>query len=242
MTDAIYKKTKDRVERRLSKLSRWPIMHALLFTLFTVPLGLVSLLIPPVGSINGVVYWVVFFWSIALFLHIAYLFFQSGAWAQKRETYIKEELLDIGDSYDLIEAEYIALHLRISEEIEQQSQPFERLMINAFGNLLLWPGNLIAMLIVQRIVMNNADFALIFSGSLFLAVLGTLFLGLLLPVRAINPSTHQQLNALHRIYGYKPKRHTETLPETLPEAEGISDDGELILQRQEREGSTDLRM
>lgn len=61
MTDVIYDKAKARVDRRLSKSPRWPVLHALLFTLFTVPLGLISLLLPPLGIMNGAIYWVIFF-------------------------------------------------------------------------------------------------------------------------------------------------------------------------------------
>ena len=73
MSASFYINVREQVEQHLNKSPRLAILHGLLFTAFSVPVGLWSVLTHP--TIDGVVYWTIFLWSIVLFGHmiVAYL-------------------------------------------------------------------------------------------------------------------------------------------------------------------------
>lgn len=229
--DAFYHKIRSRIERRFSKRPTLAILHALLFTVISVPLGLWGVISHPY-SIDGVIYWTIFLWSILLFLHVGYVYLHSGAWSRRRERHIQEEVLDVGELYDFDEAEMLDLHLRLREDLQQQSNVFHRLMLNATGNLALWPGMLVGMLAFQWITrfisFDSGLFSIGFRGLLLLVLLGTFLLGFLIPVRQlwqIRGDT-DEVN-LRALYAYKRKR--KMMPET-DEVQLVEDDEERYIR------------
>jgi hypothetical protein len=229
MTDDLYRKVRNRVERRLSKSPRLVTIHALLFTFFSVPVGLWSLRTHSGGSIHGVVYWTIFFWSIGLLIHASYLFLHSGAWRGAREKYIQEEVLDAGESYDLEGDELIDLHVHLADDIQMRSQVFSRLLLNALGNLVLWPGVLVTMMVVYGLeIIPPVNFSSAFNSVLTLALLGTLILGIALPVRELSKKKSKNHDDLRAIYGYKRKRHERHHLDDTEERVKIGDDGEFV--------------
>ena len=234
MRDAYYLKIRSRVERRLSQRPRLATIHALLFTLICVPLGFWGIFTHPV-SINGVAYWVIFLWSIVLFGHVAYSYINSGAWARKREKHIQEEVLDAGETYDLDQQEMVDLHLLLRDDLQKRSQGYNWLMLNALGNVALWPGLLLVMLFLLRTnVISGYSFSLVFRAALLLALLGTATLGLLLPIRELRRSQpnhgEQDLSA---IYGYRRKRKGIPQNESLAHLEDGADELDWIVDDSE---------
>lgn len=211
MTGDLYQKALTRIKRRLSYAKRPMIIHALLFTLFTFIVGGYSKLTHPGGAIDGVVYWIIVGWSLLLFAHVAFAYLHSGAWGSRREKFIAEEVLDFGDILSLPPDEMIDLHMRLSTDVRLDAQPFYRLMVNAVGNVLLWPAMLILMTIIRWTIFPTTDASMelsnLFGNSLVLSIVGTLILSFILPVQhLIARPQRSAYDTLSAIYGYKRKR------------------------------------
>ncbi len=228
MEDAFYLKLRARVERHLSKSPKSAIIHALLFTIVTVPLGLWGVFSHPV-SVNGVIYWVIVLWSIVLFIHTRSLYLNSGASRGKREKYIEEEVLDAGETYDLDSDEMLALHLQLSDDIQKRSQNFKSPVLNALGNLILWPGMLVILLgLLAAGIITEYNFSSIFRPALVAAILGTFLLGFLLPVRQLWQN-QMSTEDLRTTYSAKRKRKDLSELERAERLMEVGDDGEIIL-------------
>lgn len=208
MLDDLYFILRDRIEGRLTR-PRLLTLHALLFTLFAVVAGFTTSSLSGNGMMNGLVYWIIFFWTVILGAHTLYTFLRSGAWSGTRETAIPNEVLDAGSQNDLSQEEMIALHRQLSDDIRQRSGVFYRLAAISAGNLLLWPGILVALLISQRVFGDSEGLFSTFNiGAMWFSLLGSLVLGLLLPFRVlISPAPRP---ALHTIYSRKRKRRSTT--------------------------------
>jgi hypothetical protein len=207
MPDHLYTKVRYRIERHLSGSPRRAIQHSLLFSLFTVSFGLLSLLTYLRGAANSFVYLGILFWSVLLFAHWGYLYWRSGAWKPRRERLIQEEILDAGDTYELSEDEMISLHLELSDEIASRSEVFERGLFNAAGNVFLWPGMLFVMVFFQQariwmLQQSNDPYQIV----LFVGMIGTLLLSFTLPVRALRSGGQSAYRDLRDVYGSKRKR------------------------------------
>lgn len=230
MNDYLYEKVSKRVERRLSTSATLVVLNTLLFSLFTVPVGLWSKFTHGSGTIDGRVYWVIVLWSIGLFMQTAFTYARSGARRKTREKIIQEEVLDAGDIYNLSPDEMIDLHLRQSSAVQIRTKPLHRVMQIAVGNVVLWPGVLIAAYILFNMthIVSDAYFSLFFNTLLVLALIGSLVLGLMLPVRELWSKKEDVHDNLRAIYGYKRKRgetlelHDEEIAFT-PEAERIDE-------------------
>ena len=235
MRDDLYPKVRRRVERRLSGSPRAATLNALAFTIFAGPLALLSLYIRyndgnPFGSVDGVVYWVCFFWSVILFADAGWLYWRSPTRASWREKRIEEEVSDVGDLVGLSADEMIGLHERLSDELQRGSDAYRRLMLNASANLMLWPGLLLGLWIAQGLVSPwLTSGAALFTLALPFAIVGTLLLGLVLPLRALFASPRRERPDLHAIYGGKRKRDAEPSHEdAAAHLSDVGDDGELM--------------
>jgi hypothetical protein len=231
MPDDLYAKILKHINYRLIHSSRSVTVLTLLFTLFTTIAGFLSIQTNPNGIMNGVIYWTIFIWSLVLFGSLSFMYSRSGARKQLRERYIQEEVLDFGDPYQLNQDEMIDLHLQLSHDIELQSRPFGRLLMIAAGNLLLWPGMLVFMLVIQHSTLNFTE---IFRDGLIFSLIGSLLLGFAIPLRQIFAKqidadvTQDVYNDLRGIYGYKRKRDSLKNDVTAPRT--VGDDGELVLR------------
>ncbi len=225
MSDELYDRALNRVTRRLEKSPRLLTLHALLFTIFTVPAMIWDLGARAYG-VNGGLYWFIWFWSIALFAHATFRYLRSGAARGYRERVIQEEVLDAGELFSLSEDEMVMLHVQLSDEVQVEARPFRRLMLNAAGNLALWPGMLMIMLMFYRgIPISGGD---PFRTGLFVSILGTFLLGLILPVRQIFIRAPEEKHArLHTLYG---QRRGQKRKNASSQVMGIGDDGELVLE------------
>lgn len=222
MTDPIYVKIRGRIERRLSGTPHLVTVNALLFTLFTVPFGMVSVLTRTEDNIDGVIYLVILGWSIILLVHTGATYLRSGAWHKTRETFIQQEILDEGDTYALTPEEMIAMHLQLSADLQRNTQPIQRLLRVAIGNVVLWPGFLLVSTIFfnNLEVVHNDNTTHFFTVLLQIALMGTLLLGFLIPVRELWQKTETQTDDLRTIYGYKRKRElSETANQPTDENE-----------------------
>jgi hypothetical protein len=224
MSDNYYGRTFNHVTRRLHRSPRPLTIHALLFTMFAV-----STMVWDMGAlsygVNGGLYWLILLWSIGLFAHAAFTYLRSGLQTGYRERVIEEEVLDTGDMFGLSEDEMVTLHLQLSDEVQTEARPFRRLMWNAAGNLALWPGMFMLMMMVNQgssMPLGNDPF----RTGIFVSVLGTFLLSLILPVRQIFIRVPQEKHArLHTIYGHRQKQKHS--PDQVME---IGDDGELFLE------------
>jgi hypothetical protein len=233
MLDNLNLKIRARVERRLSK-PRWVILNALLFTLFTVIIGTFSALTHPYGAMNGVVYFVIFFWTLVLLAHAGLTYWNSGARHGRREKLVQEEVLDAGETYDLSEEEMIDLHQRVSEDLRARSTTFNRLLLNAAGNVAAWPGMMLILLAIQQTINVSyglseiSDYGAVVRVGMLLSLAGTFALGFLLPVRQLLGSRQSDhMNDLRAIYGGRERKTKREAAESR--LVGIDDEGELIV-------------
>lgn len=232
--DDIRDKVQQRVERHLARSPLFATLNALLFTLFTATFGFFSALTHPGGAIDGVIYWTIFFWSILVAIHSIIAFQQSGAWHRRRTRLIQDEVTDAGDTYQLTTDEMIELHLQTEEDIRKDASPFHMVLLNGVGNFALWPGGLVAMLIVQRFSnqFGSGFTPLDFRTGLMVMLIGTLALGFLLPLRELllllpgselQRHQHDKTATLRALYGYKRKRHLSESEERLSDAAAEGD-------------------
>jgi len=227
----VYNKILTRVERRLNTSPRLVILNALLFTIFSTIFGFQSVLTGTHavnGTIDGVVYWAIFFWSVIVCGHASFAYLNSGAWRRAREKHVQEEILDAEDIFDLDTDDMIQLHLEISEDIQQRSQVFKRLLLSTLGYAAMWPGALMVMLILRW----SPDFTNLFHAVLLFSLTGTLLLGFTLPVRQLFKRSQKQVKSLSSIYGYKRKRKRVQAANSRNSSEllgKIGDDGEFVV-------------
>jgi hypothetical protein len=230
MRDALYIHVRKRVERRLSGSPRAATLNALGFTLLAGPLALLSLVLRvsdgiPFGSIDGVVYWVSFLWSIVLLAHVTRVYWHSSARAAWREKQIEGEVFDVGELDHLDSEDMIDLHERLSDDLQRSAGVYHRLLLNAGLNFLLWPGLLLGMWLAQGLMSPWLSSAgLLFSQLLPFAVIGTMLLGLALPVRRVFFGSRRDRDDLRAIYGGKRKRGEKFKHAAVR----LSDDGELV--------------
>lgn len=207
MTDPIYLKVREQVEGR-SGHPRFAALNALLFTLFTVIFGVGSLFTRLNGSIDGVIYWIIFFWSIILFAHVGIVHVRSAARRKTRQTIIQQEVLKVGETYNLTPEEMIDIHLQLDADLQLRTQAVQRLFTIASGNLVLWPGLLLVSIILYNglHIISESAFVRFFTLLLQLGLMGTLVSGLGIPIRTLWQKPAQQTDDLRAIYGYKRKR------------------------------------
>jgi hypothetical protein len=227
-TDELYDRARRRAERRLAGPPRLATLHAALFTLFTVPAGLFSVIMRGGNSIDGVIYWVVFFWSLVLALHAGMIFLRSGAWGPLREQVIEEEVKEIGTDHALDRESMMDLHVAVSDDIRRESGTFMRILFNAAGNVALWPGVLVALMGLQYLFGVNVG--LFFTTALLLALFGTLALGFILPLHLLRDlsSGGQRRDRRHIYARYEtPKVKRDPSAESAQRLE-LAEDGELV--------------
>lgn len=180
LTD-IEDKVQARVERHLALSPRFATLHAVLFTLSGVLFGLMSLMYFSGSGFPGLLYIMMVLWSVPLAMHTTFAFWQSGAWRGRRSRLVHEEVLDAGETYSLSTDEMIELHLHVDEAVRKQSQPFTRVLLNGLGNLLLWPGAVAAVMVLNVFFGAGYWFA-DFSTVMAVLLMGTLSLAGLLPL------------------------------------------------------------
>jgi hypothetical protein len=146
--DTLITKLYPRIFRRLSRSSYFPTIHVLLFTLAASFFGfsIYQQIADPnqVRSVFGTIgYWQVMLWSVIQFSHIGIVYWNSGARYGKRETVVKEEVLDIAKEYSLNKDEMIELHERLSQLVHYRSQQFQKLWTLSKSLFLLWLGTFV---------------------------------------------------------------------------------------------------
>jgi hypothetical protein len=227
MPEDLYARLHNRVGRRLSRTPYWATLNALLFTLFSTLFGLFGLLSSPQdGAV--VVYCISLIWSLDLFAHVALLYRRSGARRATREKTIYEEVRDADDFLKLDADELVDLHSQLSNAIQRESWAFGRLMRNAWAYLLLWPGSMLALILITTLV-SPQKLDGVFEVAFILALLGTFLLGFTLPVRQLF-RRQNDLSDLHALYGAKPKRQITVEGAKAKRPVRIGDDGELVLE------------
>jgi hypothetical protein len=234
MSDRTYFILRNRVERRLEK-PRTLIPHMGLFTAYTVIFGGMSMITRPQGNMDGIFYWTIFAWSVIVGMHTIYAYMRSGAWAATRERLIQEEILEFADEFALSEAEMIDLHERLSQDIRGRAKDFDKLAWIGGGFFILWPGSLILLFILQRLLVgsnppeDNQLLAAVFQLWQPLSVLGTLVLSMMLvPWRQLLPQAKSRQD-LREVYQGKGKRGAERLS-----TEVFDDEGEILPEYEEK--------
>ncbi len=227
MLEDIYIKVHKRVSRRLSRLPYLAAINALLFTLFTVPAGFLSYFLSPYGSIDGVVYWTIVGWSFVLLAHVGYVYGHSAAREGLRERTVREEVFDAGDDLALSGDELMSLHRQLLEDVQTQPRLFRRLMFNALGNLLLWPGMLIAMVGLIRGTNDGAGSMNLFIMGFFVSLLGTLGLGFTLPIKQLFRKQAAD-DDVRAFYGAKRKRKVKPSSDPAVSDSAMGSDDELV--------------
>ena len=236
MRDDLYVKVHRRIQRRLSGPPRLGTLHALAFTVFTVPMALFTgVFMRWDGVLDVMVFATIVGWSLLLFLHAGYSYLSSGARKRRRERVIQEEVLDAGDSFGLDEDAMIGLHTRLDDAVRAESQVHVRLAANALVNALLWPGLLVLIpfAVIFLRVMDSSYVDVLARFMVALSVLGTFLAAFALPFRALRPSAPSALDEkdnLRAVYGYKRKRALPSRHDEAAERLSIGDDGELIAE------------
>lgn len=202
-----YARVLRRVERRVGKTPYLAILHAALYTALVVPIGLLGILFAPSGApIDGFVYLAIMAWSVLLGLHLGAVYLRSGLWPTHRERIIREEISDAGETDDLNEDEMVAMHRQLSQNLDKRARPYNRIALSAVGNLLLWPGGLVAIMFFSWLGFNYW-YGTLPRLVLFMALVGTGVLGLFLPLGELipkaRPASEDELRAL---YARKGKR------------------------------------
>jgi hypothetical protein len=233
--DPTYTHLTRRIARRLHQSTLPLIINAVLFTLFTVIVGLSTTLNAATGTVVGAVYWLIFLWSVSLAVHSGYAFYRSGAWARRRERIIEQEVTDVAALTDFTADDLADLHLQLSAEFQESGRSFWLLVINGLGNLILWPGLLVMLLIGSNIGVLAIE--TIFRPAILLAMLGTGALGLL-PLAALRQVIQQRgdrpvderdrLRDVYRTAGRAKRKH-DTDYVDLDRLVELGDDGELIM-------------
>lgn len=238
MTDRVYLILRNRIERRLEK-PRTLIPHMALFTLYSVIAGTMSIITRPMGNMDGVFYWTIFFWSVIVSMHTLYAYLRSGAWATTRDRLVQEEILEASEEFHLSADEMAELHDRLSEDIGDRSRTFNKLAAAGAGYFFLWPGTLILLFIVQRLIFGGSppDDNVVFRGILQLwqplILVGTLLLsGLLISWRDLLPKakSRDELYELYRSKGKREESDHAILPEFYEQEE---DEGEDLTEPEE---------
>ncbi len=221
LTD-IEDKVQARVERHLAQSPRFATLHGLLFTLSVMFFGLLNILFYSGSGFPGLLYLMLLVWSVPLALHTTFAFWQSGAWRGRRARLVRDEVLDAGETYDLSTDEMIDLHLRVDSAIRSQSQPFNRILLHGLGHVVLWPGSLAGVLFLN--IFGLGYWFASFPNVLALLMVGTLSLGLLLPLGQLRyllpggaPVRDQYRRDAHlrEMYTHKRKRHLSEAQQRL---------------------------
>jgi hypothetical protein len=231
MADRRYFILRNRVEAKLAK-PRAIILHVGVFAAYTLVFGGMSLLTRTSGTMDGIFYWTIFGWSVLVGLHTAHTYTRSGAWAATRERLIQTEILEASIGLDLSEADMIEMHQRLSQEISANAAPFRQLALLAARYLLIWPGSLILLFILQRLInYNNLNGDSVFDSLLTLWQPFSLILTLIVTLQFL---PWQQLlqqgksdEDLHGVYATeKIKRHTDAETRLSENAFATDDDDE----------------
>lgn len=226
MTDRVYLILRNRIERHLEK-PRTLVPHMALFTTYTVIAGTMSIITRPTANLDGVIYWSIFAWSVIVSMHTLYAYLRSGAWAATRDRLVQEEILEASEEFDLAADEMAELHNQLSADISQRSNIFNKLAAVGAGYFGLWPGTLILLFILQRLITSDAN--IVFQSFIELwhplTLLGTFLLSsLLIPWRELLPQPKSR-DQLYDLYRSKHKRgerlaldeDAEILPEPVTE-------------------------
>jgi hypothetical protein len=215
MYDDLYETLRRRVQRRLSNLPRLATLNAILFSVFTVCVGISSMLSRPSGNMDGGVYWIIFLWSLILTGQTLLNYRRSASLTAYREHVIYEEILDVGDTVDLSAQEMSMLHGRLAYELTRESPAVNRLLSVVLGNLFLWPGMLIVGLFLR---FSGVNLTFVLEQ---LPLVGTLLLSFAIPVQLLWRKSEQ---ASTFQYSFEKQKRKNDAPRRLV----IGDDGEIV--------------
>ncbi len=233
MNDELTRKIRSRVEYRLAKAPRYATINALLFSLAAAALGVLAFMMPPDWSslyYGSMVFILMLFgviaWAGLTALYAIGLFAQSGAWSRRREQLIQSEILEVIERYNLEEDDSVDLHLKVSQEVEQNAQPFRRLLVHGLLNGIGWVGGFGLLALFWLFI---GFFPFVSTGSLLVAMSAVSLLSIpMLPLHVIFQKQEPSVEHLRAVYGGKPKR---TMAESEPDYSRLiqtGDDGELI--------------
>jgi hypothetical protein len=227
MSEQHYFTLLDRIESRLSK----PTLlhgHAVIFGVVSTVLGMATAATSIYGLIDSYVYVGVMGWCFLLSAHAAWTYFRSGAWQDKRESVIRETLLNYADDYEQSADEMVDLHERLNQEIQQGALRTKLVTGAIAGSVGLWFGMFaLALLLSSTQSLEGGTLFVILQG---IPMLGTLLLTLVLALSPFFMRRGQNSDALREarlrsIYGEKAAKHKRKFSERL----AIDDEGELIL-------------
>ena len=232
MNDELARKIRARVEYRLAKAPRYATLNALLFSLVAAAFGLLVIMMPYDFSFFAgyVMLFGIIGWAGLTALYAIGLFVQSGAWGRRREQVRQNEILAATARYDLEEDEWVDLHLKVSQEVEQNAQSFRRLLIHGLLNGFGWVGGFGLVGFFWFFLASSADFTGDFLAVMPLISLLSIALG---PMYVLFQKPEQNVEHLRAVYGGKPKRRVAEADPDYSRLIHTGDDGELVYEDDE---------
>jgi hypothetical protein len=235
MNDELYKKLRRRAEYRLAKAPRYATVNALLFSIFGIIVGgftyfttFDSMWGRWMNEFSFLAMLAVVGWAGLTVLYTGALFFQSGAWARRRENLIQTEILDVMKNYDLDEDDWIELHLALSKDIDERARPFRRLVYHAGINAVTWIGGLGGLWTLLFLFgVPSFDYSMLYIALLPVITFASIFV---LPIRQIFQKPEQNVEHLRALYSTKPKRAQAENDVDYSRLVQTGDDGELIFE------------